>query len=77
MIDGWVETDVEPPHRSDESESAFRDRCRECPKCLMSDLEPISGLSFVKCAACACPLKIVVHRYGRCPNALVPPPELL
>jgi hypothetical protein len=76
MTPGWIESDVEPPHRSEENEAVFRRACQECPNNLSINTEPISGLTFVKCVICTCPLKWVVHRYGACPANKVPPPEI-
>lgn len=73
MTEGWIESEIEPPHRDDAAEELF---VRECSNCQhrMDDInaEPISGRTFVRCFVCRCPLKIVVHRYGNCPEARVP-----
>lgn len=76
MTDGWIDCATEPPHRSDANEDLFRETCAGCPHQIESDLEPISGRSYVRCAVCTCPLKIVVHRYGCCPVKKIPPPEI-
>lgn len=76
MTEGWVECDEEPSHRSEENEALFRERCAACPHRLLEDTELFSGLTYVKCAICTCPIGIVVHRYGNCPGHFVPAPEI-
>ncbi len=77
MTNGWTESDVEPPHRGDDAEEAFRLACGDCPHRRGEvQIEPQSGQTYVKCGVCTCPLGWVVHRYGHCPAGRVPPPEI-
>jgi hypothetical protein len=74
---GWIESDVEPPHRGEAAEDAFRAACMACPhRRGPIELDPSGGSTWVKCAICACPLGYVVHRYRPCPAGKVPPPEI-
>jgi hypothetical protein len=67
MTNGWIESDVEPPHRDDVAQDAFLAECQGCEHRMEPiEIEPTSGLTYVRCAVCVCPLKIVVHRYGVC-----------
>lgn len=77
MTNGWIESDVEPPRRSEATEDAFRDACQACPHRRGEiEIEQISGKTYVRCEVCTCPLGIVVHAYGPCPAGKVPPPEI-
>ena len=74
MTAGWVESDVEPPHRDDDAALAFAETCEGCPHRLAPvDLTPDGRGTQVKCAVCKCPLGWVVHRYRDCPIDRVPP----
>ena len=70
---GWVELDVEPPHRSEAAEDAFRDACQACPHRTSDiDLSPDGRGTVCKCDVCKCPLGWISHRYRDCPIDRVP-----
>ena len=74
-----VECDVEPPHRGEVAEDAFRAVCTACPRRRGEiQFEPTSGQTYVVCTACTCPRGwgYVGHRHGSCPAGKVPPPEI-